>query len=272
MELDRKKIGLIIIYISAYLLVFSIIIFFIWFKPQKKEYGIKYTEYTDETSSEKSINIYSKEIARYLALNNYRQIYSILQGDFKIMKGINENNIKSYLTKYGYFSNTIETISYSTYEEDGIKNYILKLNIDNKEKTIVINEISPYNYTISLGEELYNLKYDTNTYYSENIEFVFTRISYSTEHIEFEVKIKNNNSSDVTFDFNNVRNFCIITEDNQEIYINSNISSPVDAPLKKDSYIIKNMYFNVPIESKIKYIKFSNVKIGEENNVIKIYI
>lgn len=266
----------IVLFVLCSIIVSFVFIFNIWNKKNDENYIGRYSYSGFE---ENVVSRYQKEIEKILKKD--KALYLVGKLNDEYLKSINLTKDKpyeviNYLNKQNLLSSspTVTEYSYSIDDSTGIYIYDFTYDSNGYNKKVYIIEEEPYKYTISFDQEyIPKVAKEKVTAYDSGIEFELTLLESKSNSVKYNLKITNNSTNVIKFDFNNVSSVELNLEDGSYIKLASVVASnEEDYYLNKNSYFNQELFFSIPIDkqSKIDSIILYNVLIGEEKKIIKI--
>lgn len=266
----------IVLFVISSIIVACIYIYNIWNKKYDENYIGKYS-YTG--FDENVVLRYQNELEKILRKD--KALYLVGKLDDEYLKSINLTKDKpydviKYLNKQNLLASspTIIEYSYSIDDSTGVYVYYFTYDSNGYIKKVHLIEREPYIYTISFDQEhIPSVAKKNVTAYENGLKFELTLLDSKYDSVKYNLKITNNSSNVVKFDFNNVSSVELNLDDGNYIKLASVVASnEEDYYLNRNSCFNQELFFSVPIDkqSKIDSIVLYNILIGEKKNTIKI--
>lgn len=272
--------------ISVILMIFSI--WNIW-KEKKVEESIN--KFSKVSFERKTYEAYKNDIISMLTLGNTDKLIDKLDNSFLDKIKI-ERNEKDKIVDYLKDQNLIcpipeiTNLEFNYNEKNEQYLYIITYKSNGETKKMYLNESEPFEYTIEfevnfVDNEIKNVNSlptiaKKNT--EENIDginFVLSVEEATSQNIRYNVKITNNSKKTIKFDFNDITNVELFMNDGSIYKLASVVvSSDENYKLPPNSFINRELFFNVPIErqGEISSIVFYNVDVDGVNKKMIVNI
>lgn len=260
-----------IIAITAYVVITLIILVIIWW-PEEKDY-LEYEKINIEDKQQALAQLYIDDLSLLFRTGDKEAVKKLISDEYVEYTKKSKDEIIKDLDDSGFFSLYSEMRGMDVYTDENTYVYTTTIYYENNSKSINIVETYPYKYELVFDDFYkYNVVNESTT--NQGIKFTVTDIYKNLKYIEFNMRIENQNTSYVRFDFNSSTCVQAVLEDGKK-YTASNLVSTSDyTDVESSTTISKNFVFEIPaqLQNNIKYIIFNGVKLEFSTADIKVQI
>ena len=191
----KKRISAMIIMIGVVILVSIIAIIIIWQpkKIEKEEIPLEIGQFRNVNVSINYTEKYITEILGLFKSGNIDKLYDLLLPSYKEKKKITKAKLESMLIEKKLWKK--EFTDYTYINRNNSKKRYISLNVKNiaslTEETIIISEISPNNYNITLDNYIYESGDFKQEFLERKLYIKLYDIKYGVELYSAKVEIKN---------------------------------------------------------------------------------
>ena len=282
MDTNKKTFNYSVLFGIVYGGLVIVALLWIWW-PKSSRVFEGSEKYTKVNGNQKAIDIYSIKLKKLLSKGDVDELYEKLNVDYITNNNLTKDNYIKFLEERGFLANTIDIMSSTVnIQDNGVYVYRFMYKAGKLNNYVNVIETSPFEYTLSFEQDIIpnasnnneqkaqSSKDKTTTF--DNISYTVSKKTIRENGVNYVLKIVNNASEEVKYNFDNITNVSVILNNGKEAYLGGAVISPDDDIVSPNGELEKELFFAVSSsdQDKIVSLKIKNVKIGRKKKTVII--